>query len=114
MRIITLCFTILLCCCHSNKSQYRAKKLSGSSWQGVDNSCNISFTKFNKYDFVAFDCEHDTILWRNFYIKNDTITIMVNRQPIYKSKILKMTTDSLILSLYTPTLLNKFSSGTGR
>ncbi len=56
---------------------------------------------FRKEGYLSFYCRSDTLFSIKYSINNDTVFLIPVNEPIYKHRILKLTSDSLILeSLY--------------
>lgn len=101
MKIISLIFSVLFYSCiiynkGGSKNNTYVNKILGR-WCSISDTADYPHLTFEKDGYVIFDCKIDTAFGLKYSLDGIYLRVTPTNKPESRSKILKLTQDSLIL-----------------
>jgi hypothetical protein len=96
MKNIIVFLVFLHCSCSALKNGGAKNKIIGR-WCSLSTQADYPHLTFRQDGYAFFDCKIDTIFGLKYILDRSQLIFISTDKPTYKSKILKLTEDSLIL-----------------
>lgn len=97
MKNVIIILVALFCSCTTSKNTASSNNKILGRWCSKSYPTNYLYLTFRQNGYVTFDCKIDTVFGLKYTLNKNQLSMVSTDKSTFKSKILKLTQDSLVL-----------------